>query len=149
MSDLIVVAQSLLQAQTSLHIFKGTLDTNTYCDILQNHQAEMNELLPHGFQFQHDNLSVHQKAEDWMQRQGFDTIDFPTYSPDLSPIENLWSSLNGAVAADNPKTERQFERSLLKNWETLTTVEKLSPYFQNLHNRYDECIKKGGDSLPY
>jgi len=132
---------------TSLHIYKGTLDADRYEKILQEHLDEMDEILPNGFLYQHDNLGAHTKAEDWMIRQGLDILDYPTYSPDLSPIENLWSSLKGAVAAENPTTERQLEASLIKNWEILTTVENLRPYFENLHTRYNSCIEEEGDHL--
>jgi transposase len=137
------------QGATSLHIYKTTLKSDTYCNILQEHKEEMDEILPPGYNFQHDNLKAHVPGGDWMKRQGVKMLNFPTYSPDLSPIENLWGTLKGAVAADNPTTEAQLRKSLLKNWETLTNVDKLQPYFTNLYNRYDECIEKGGEKLNY
>ncbi len=79
------------QGATSLHIFKETLDSERYEEILQEHKEEMDELFPKGYNFQHDNLKAHTSAENWMKGQGFKILDFPTYSPVLSPIENLWS----------------------------------------------------------
>jgi hypothetical protein len=52
-----------LAGATSLHIYKGTLDADVYCAILEEHKEEMDQLLPLGFEFQHDNLSAHTKAE--------------------------------------------------------------------------------------
>jgi len=109
----------------------------------------MDQLLPQGYNFQHDNLRAHKSAEDWMKRQGFELLNFPTYSPDLSPIENLWGTLKQAVMADNPKTEAQLRKSLLKNWKELTSADNLQPYFESLHERYEECIEKEGERLDY
>ena len=69
-------------------------------------------------------------------------MSFPTYSPDLNPIENLLSALKSAVACDNPKTEVQLIQSRQNNWQTLTTQETLSPYFKSLEQRYKICIEK-------
>ena len=60
---------------------------------------------------------------------------FPSYSPDLSPIKNLWRSLKNRVSGDNPKTEIQLRKSLEKHWETITRPENLRPYFGNLGDR--------------
>jgi transposase len=84
-----------------------------------------------------------------MKGQGFKILDFSTYSPDLSPIENLWSALKAGMAADNPKTEVNLEKSLLKNWNRLTDVHNLEPYFTNLYDRYEKCIEKNGIKLDY
>jgi len=73
------------EGATSLHIYKGTLDTDTYCDILEEHKLEMDQIFPRGYEFQHENLPTHLAAEDWMTRQHFKIVNFPTYSPDLSP----------------------------------------------------------------
>jgi len=76
-------------------------------------------------------------------------VDFPAYSADLSPIENLWSALKHSVAVDHPTTSVALERSLKDNWEKLTTPENLAPYFDNLHNRYVECIDIEGEKVPH
>jgi len=134
---------------TSLHIFKETLEAVDYEAILNDHQEEMDQLYPDGYHFIHDNLRAHTSAEEWMKSAQFDIVKFPTYSPDLSPIENLWRDLKDAVAKENPKTEAALCDSLYRNWEVLTTMEKLQPYFENLHERYVVCIEKDGIALYY
>lgn len=134
---------------TSLHIFKGGLKADRYQDILERYQEEMNDILPHGYHFQHDNLSAHTSVEGWAEGEGYEFVDFPTYSPDLNPIEAVWSTLKHAVRSENPKDEDELEESLLRNWEKVTEINALKPYFWNLERRYNECINKHGDRLPY
>jgi len=134
---------------TTLHIYKNSLKADTYLKIVEEHKHEMDELYPNGYLYQHDNSSVHVAAEDDMKRQKFKFMEFPTYSPDLSPIENLWSALKVAVAKDNPKNETSLRRSLHNNWRELTQVDKLHAYFDVLFDRYNECIEKKGIRLRY
>jgi transposase len=134
---------------TSLHIYEKNLDAELYEEIVQEHQEEMEDLYPEGFKYQHDNLKLHLTAEPELISQGFDIIKYPRYSPDLSPIENLWHSVKARVADDNPKNKTQLVNSLHKNWEHLATVENLGPYFDTLHGRYSECIDLEGARLPH
>jgi len=39
--------------------------------------------------FQQDRSSVHQYAEGWIEDHGLKRLTYPTYSPDLSPIETF------------------------------------------------------------
>jgi transposase len=88
-------------------------------------------------------------TKDHIKGQNIKVLDFPTYSPDLTPIENLWGALKRAVAADNPKTEKQLRESLLKHLEILTQVSNLKPYFDTLQDRFVECIDQEGVRLEY
>ena len=134
---------------TSLEIFDPTLNRELYMNILKKHLDEMNQLYKVPYYFQQDNLAVHTSTFKWQTEQGLNLVDFPIYSPDLSPIENLWSSLKHSVSLDDPKTKAQLKESLLKNWHDLTEVGKLRNYFENLADRYRECIDKRGERLPY
>ena len=134
---------------TSLYIFQKTLNSDRYKMILEEHLPEIEDLYSEEFIFQHDNLPAHKPLENWIENQGLERVDFPAYSADLSPIENLWSALKHSVAVDHPTTSVALERSLKDNWEKLTTPENLAPYFDNLHNRYVECIDIEGEKVPH
>lgn len=137
------------RGSTSLHIFKGNLNGPLYETILQEHTQEMQELYPSGFWFQHDNLPVHQCVEDWMADNGLERVSFPSYSPDLTPIENLWATLKHSVRCDAPLSEGDLRQSLTRNWKILTSKKNLKPYFDSLSHRYQECIDEDGERLPY
>lgn len=134
---------------TSLTIFKGGLTGERYQQIVDEHIEEMSNLYTDGFKFQHDNHRAHTYAEPWMVEQGLSLVKFPSYSPDLNPIENLWSALKTQVALDKPTTEKQLIRSLEKHWNSLTETESLQQLFEDLYSRYRECIQLKGDLTPH
>ena len=109
----------------------------------------MEDLYPEGVKFQHDNSSVHVAAEQNLKNTSFEIVEFPRYSPDLNPIENLWGALKHRVKCDAPRSEAGLIKSLKNNWKVLTQKENLEPYFVNLHDRFNECVQKRGINLPY
>ncbi len=138
-----------INGATSLHIFKPNLTSDLYENILEEHLPEMEELYSEDFFLQHDNLPAHKSAEEWIENEGLERVDFPSYSADWSPIENLWSALKHSVSVEHPTTAAELEQSLRNNWKILTTRENLAPYFDNLHSRYADCIEVEGEELPY
>jgi len=50
---------------------------------------------PESLVFQHDNAPIHKAriVTKWLDNGGYTVIDWPPYSPDMNPIENLWFHL--------------------------------------------------------
>jgi len=108
-------------------------------------QGEREELYPNGIKFIHDNLLAHKAAETDLAEIGFDMVSFPSFSPDLSPIGNIWRSLKTRVSGE----ETQLRKSLERHREIITMPENLRPYFEGLSDRYRECIQKKNERLPF
>ena len=90
----------------------------------------MRKMYPEGFLFQQDNLKAHHAVDDWIEEQNLEQVTFPSYSPDLTPIENLWFSLKHNARHDSPRTGAELINSLQNNWQILTTPANLNPYFE-------------------
>jgi len=57
---------------------------------------------------------------------------WPSESPDINPIEMVWSDLNQEVAKQNPTTLNQLEMYCQQYWDTGMTPEKCTPYIDHL-----------------
>ena len=57
----------------------------------------------------HDNDPEHTSRliKDWLKRKRIQTLPWPLYSPDFSPIENLWDELERRVKKHQPKNITQ------------------------------------------
>lgn len=66
--------------------------------------------------FQQDNAPVHTAhvVRDWLADQEFQVMNWPPYSPDLNPIENLWALLKAKIYELHPEI-----RGMPDNEETL------------------------------
>ena len=135
---------------TSLHIFFDNLNKRLYQTIVENHKEEMENLYEgQDFCFQQDNHPTHNNLDVFDDDENIEIIDFPTYSPDLNPIENLWATLKYRVACDAPLTRDELVESLERNWEEITEIENLRPYLETLTGRYEQCIEEQGNRLPH
>jgi transposase len=98
--------------------------------------------------FQQDNASIHcsRSTKNWFSVQNIRILDWPSRSPDLNPIENLW----GIIVRDIYKNGRQFnsvpelKTAIKQSWLNIPdeTREKL---VESMSKRiYDVIYNRGG-----
>ena len=69
-----------------------------------------------------DNVNFHKypQIKEAIERAGARLLFLPPYSPDLSPIESMWSKLKHYLKNKAARTMADFHQALLEAFETLT-----------------------------
>ncbi|GFW53629.1 bardet-Biedl syndrome 7 protein homolog [Trichonephila clavipes] len=92
-----------------------------YRDVfLEQHVHLFRGALGAEFLFMDDNARPHRAniVNEYLQSEDITCMDWPAYSPDLNPIEDVWDMLGRQIAADQPPPTclPELWRALLDEW---------------------------------
>ena len=100
--------------------------------------------------FQQDNDPKHTAAivKNWLDRKRVRRLNWPSFSPDLNPIEHLWDEVERRMKKEQPKNQRELKECLLKVWQSIeiTVLKKL---VDSVPNRLNEVIRMKGFPTRY
>lgn len=98
----------------------GRMDSIQYQHILQGNVKESAKKLKlgRGWWFQQDNDPKHtsRSTQEFMKKMKLKVLDWPSQSPDLNIIENVWYGLKNAVHARRPKNLTELETFCMEEW---------------------------------
>ena len=83
-----------------------------------------------------------------MQRNKYNVLEWPSQSPDLNIIENLWCELKRAVHARKPSNLNELEMFCKEEWSKIpsTTIQTLIGTYRK---RLEAVISAKGGSTKY
>ncbi|KAG2782923.1 hypothetical protein PC116_g13362 [Phytophthora cactorum] len=104
------------------------------------------------FTFQQDNASIHTsvRTKDFFADQEVKVLDWPSKSPDLNPIENLWSIMSRRVYSNGKKFDKvsELKAALYEAWDSIPLA-WLQSLVESMPRRCLEVVAENGDRTHY
>ncbi|GFV50339.1 transposable element Tcb2 transposase [Trichonephila clavipes] len=104
------------------------------------------------FLFMDDNAPCHRTvdAEQLLESEDIERIDWPARSPDLNPIEHVWDFLGRCFAARTlpPVTIRELRLALQDEWAAIPH-QLIDTLILSMGRRCETCLAVRGDHIPY
>jgi transposase len=133
-------------------IYVGSLNATKYKDILRHNLIPtFRQYFPDGpWLFQQDNASWHVTPDliTYLHEKGVTFIEWPAWSPDLNPIENLWNDMKRRVYNRLPQTMEQMEQFIKEEWHASDPT-FLSRICRSMPDRLQLVLDNQGHKIDY
>ncbi len=130
-------------------MFDGSLDGPRLRNILREYLLPtFNEQFPDAptrwFLWDNDpGRHLSRLVKQCIHNNGITCLEFPPYSPDLNPIENLWADMVKRMESKPARTSEQLEALVQQTWAE-TTTEQCSKLARSMTHRIAQVIDRGG-----
>ena len=101
--------------------------------------------------FMQDGAPCHRSkvAKTFLGENRIKVLDWPGNSPDLNPIENLWTNMKNKVAEKHPSSAKDLVKVIKEVWVKEISQEFCRNLVHSMPRRLQEVIKTGGGSTKY
>ncbi|GFX35103.1 transposable element Tcb2 transposase [Trichonephila clavipes] len=144
----------MLGSRTDLHIFDaGSVNGTRYCnEILLPYVRLLRGTMGLQFLFMDDNAPCHRRvaAEQLLESEDIERMDWSARSPDLNPIEYVWDFLGRRLAARTlpPVMIRELRLALQDEWAAMPQ-QLIDTLILSMGRRCETCLAVRGDHIPY
>ena len=92
--------------------------------------------------FQHDNDPKHLAAivTSWLNGNKINCINWPSFSPDLNPIEHLWDEIERRMKKTSPRNMRELKEYLMRIWKSIVS-QVCKKLVDSVPNRLHEVLR--------
>lgn len=110
----------------NLHIVEGIMDHKYYINILRANLPETAEKLglTNDYYFYQDNDPKHKayNVRNWLLYNCPHVLETPPQSPDLNPIEHVWSHLEEKLKNHQIRNKSDLITALKEEWEQISPI---------------------------
>ncbi len=126
-----------------LCFLKSTVNAAIYQDILEHFMLPSVDKLYEDADliFQQDLAPAHtaKDTKSWLNDHGVTVLDWPANSPDLNPIENLWSIVKRKMRDTRPNNADDLKAAIKATWAFITP-EQCHSLIVSMPRRIDAVI---------
>ncbi len=140
--------------RTDLIFIEGSITDEKYMQVLENHVFPLSYQLGDpqtDWQFMDDNAPVHRGciSRAYKQLAGIRTLQWPPYSPDMNPIENIWGILKFRVRKSLLQNPTPDWRNVMQTtWQGIPQ-EILDNSIKSMRKRCQKLVQRRGQPLKY
>ena len=113
--------------------------------MLDLYNLRLNDII---FQQDDDPKHVASKTMEWFANNHVTILSWPPQSPDLNPIENLWSIVKRNVENRSPKDLEELEMFMVEKWERIPD-EILESLVDSMPGRCEAIFRENGERINY
>ncbi len=130
---------------TSLHPFTNTF-WSTSCFLLLTSFLKM--LISFSSRIWHDSAHTAKSTKSWLHNHGVGVLDWPANSPDLNPIENLWSIVKRKMRNKRPTNPDELKATVKETWASIPP-QQCHKLITSMPRRIETVIKAKGAPTKY
>jgi transposase len=133
------------------HTFKCNLDGEYYVNILKNYLLPAARRQFHrNWRLQQDNDPKHRSniCKKFIHDYVPELLDWPSNSPDVNPIENIWSIVKRKVEKRKPKNIDELERFLVTEFKNMD-INIVNNCVMSMRDRCLSLISSKGERIKY
>ena len=127
-----------------------TMNGQRYLDLLKN-KLELHMAVHNCTVFMQDGAPCHRAkiVTQFLKSKKIRILDWPGNSPDLNPIENLWSILKDKVSKKQPTSAKMLEQAIKEVWVRELSNEYCQSLVESMPRRLEAVIKAKGGPTKY
>jgi len=128
-----------------IHIFEGIMDAEKYMEILNSNIVKNNDII-----YQDDNDPRHRSylIKEWKKECNITEYNWPSNSPDLNPMENIWNMLKIKVNKVENKTINDLIKCTEDKWNEIDK-EVINNIIEGMPKRILKVIENNGNYIHY
>jgi hypothetical protein len=121
----------------------GNVDQTVYIRVLTKHKALLQRKV-----LQQDGARPHVGARTtaWLRRNRIRTMDWPARSPDMNPLETVWSFIQHRVDRCGPASRSELEQFWRQEWNSIPQS-VIDQTVRSYERRLREVVKQEGRTI--